>query len=73
MGAWREHNFRMLFIGQTVSAFGNTLVPVALAFAVLDLTGSAADLGEVLSAEAAATVVFMLAGARSPTGCRGGR
>ncbi len=62
MGAWRERNFRLLFIGQTVSALGNTLVPVALAFAVLDLTGSATDLGDVLSAEAAATVVFMLAG-----------
>jgi MFS family permease len=62
MGALRERNFRLLFIGQAVSAVGNTLVPVALAFAVLDLTHSPADLGYVLGAEAAAQVVFLLAG-----------
>jgi MFS family permease len=62
VGAWQERNFRLLFVGQTASALGNTLVPVALAFAVLDLTGSAADLGLVLGAEAAALVVFVLIG-----------
>jgi MFS family permease len=62
MGALRERNFRLLFIGQAVSAVGNTLIPVALAFAVLDLTHSPADLGYVLGAEAAAQVVFLLAG-----------
>ncbi len=62
MGAWRVRNFRLLFIGQTVSAFGNNLVPVALAFAVLDLTGSASDLGYVLGAGSAARVVFLLLG-----------
>jgi MFS family permease len=62
VGAWRERNFRLLLIGRTVSSFGNTLVPVALSFAVLDLTGSASDLGYVLGAEATALVVFMLIG-----------
>ena len=62
VGALRERNFRLLFIGQSVSALGNALVPVALAFAVLDLTHSPADLGYVLGAEAAAQVVFLLAG-----------
>jgi MFS family permease len=62
MGAWRERNFRLLFIGQTASALGNTLVPVALSFGVLDLTGSAADLGFVLGAESAMMVVFILLG-----------
>jgi hypothetical protein len=62
MGAWRERNFRLLFIGQTASALGNTLVPVALSFGVLDLTGSAADLGFVLGAESAAMVIFILLG-----------
>lgn len=62
MGALRERNFRLLFIGQTASSLGNTLVPVALAFGVLGLTHSAADLGYVLGAEAAATVIFVLAG-----------
>ena len=62
VGALRERNFRLLFIGQSVSALGNALVPVALAFAILDLTHSPADLGYVLGAEAAAQVVFLLAG-----------
>lgn len=62
MGAWQEANFRVLFIGQAVSSLGNSLVPVALAFAVLDLTGSASDLGLVLGTQAAANVVFLLAG-----------
>jgi MFS family permease len=62
MGAWAERNFRLLFIGQTASALGNTLVPVALSFGVLDLTGSAADLGFVLGAESATMVVFILLG-----------
>ncbi len=35
---------------------------MALAFAILDLTHSPADLGYVLAAEAAAQVVFLLAG-----------
>ena len=60
MAALRKRNFRLLFIGQSVSALGNALVPVALAFAVLDLTHSPADLGYVLGAEAAAQVVFLL-------------
>jgi MFS family permease len=62
VSAWRERNFRLLLVAQTVSSFGNTLVPVALAFAVLNLTGSASDLGYVLGAQAAALVVFMLIG-----------
>jgi predicted MFS family arabinose efflux permease len=60
--ALRERNFRLLFIGQSVSVLGNALVPVALVFAVLDLTHSPGDLGYVLGAEAAAQVVFLLAG-----------
>jgi MFS family permease len=62
VSAWRGRNFRLLLFGRTVSSFGNTLVPVALAFAVLDLTGSASDLGYVLGAQATALVVFMLVG-----------
>jgi hypothetical protein len=42
-GALADRNFRLLFIGQATSAFGDRLLPIALAFAVLDLTGSATD------------------------------
>lgn len=39
-----------------------TASPVALAFAILGLTRSPADLGYVLGADAAAQVIFLLAG-----------
>jgi MFS family permease len=62
MGPLRERNFLLLFVGQSVSGLGNALVPVALTFALLDLTHSAADLGYVLGTEAAAQVAFLLVG-----------
>jgi MFS family permease len=45
-----------------ISSLGDALVPLALTFAVLDLTGSAADLGLVFAAMMGARVIFMLAG-----------
>ncbi len=54
--------FRLLFAGQAISAVGNRLVPVALAFAVLDLTGSVSDLGIVLAAQTVPLIVFVLLG-----------
>ena len=48
--ALSERDFRLLWIGQTGSYLGDALVGVALAFAVLELTGSAADLGLVFAA-----------------------
>ncbi|MGO9761858.1 MAG: MFS transporter [Solirubrobacteraceae bacterium] len=54
--------FRLLFAGQAISALGDRLVPVSLAFAVLDLTGSVTDLGIVFGAQAAALVLFVLFG-----------
>lgn len=41
---------------------GNAVAPIALAFAVLDLTGSVRDLGLVVGARSAANVVFLLLG-----------
>ena len=61
-GPLAEPQFRLLFAGQAISAFGDRVVPVALAFAVLDLTGSAADLGLVLAAQTVAFVAFVLVG-----------
>jgi predicted MFS family arabinose efflux permease len=60
--ALREREFRLLFTAHAISAVGDFLVPVALAFAVLDLTGSASDLGFVLTARLVPLVLFMLAG-----------
>jgi MFS family permease len=48
----RHRDFRLLFTGQAVSVLGDSLLPVALAFAVLDgLDGSAGELGLVLAAQ----------------------
>lgn len=60
--ALAEPQFRLLWIGQTASAVGDSLVGVALAFAVLQLTGSAADLGLVFAAFALPRVVLTLVG-----------
>ncbi len=58
----REREFRLLWLGQLISALGDALVPLALTFAVLDLTGSAADLGLVFAAFMGARVLFIVAG-----------
>jgi MFS family permease len=60
--ALSERQFRLLWIGQTGSAIGDSLVGVALAFAVLELTGSAGDLGLVFAAFALPRVVLTLVG-----------
>src|SRR5262245_10834894 len=61
-GALGERNFRLLWIGQTTSVLGDALVAVALSFAVLELTGSASDLGLVLMAETLPLIGFVLVG-----------
>ena len=58
----RERQFRLLFAGRTISLVGNAIAPVALAFAVLDLTGSKTDLGLILAFREIPLVVFLLAG-----------
>ena len=62
LGALGEPRFRLLWFGQTVSAFGDRLVPVALVFGVLEATGSATDVGLVLAAGIVPRVAFVLAG-----------
>ena len=60
--ALEERPFRLLLLGQSASLLGDGMVGVALAFAVLDLTGSAGDLGIVLAARTIPLVLFLLAG-----------
>jgi MFS family permease len=60
--ALAERDFRLLWLGQTGSAIGDALVGVALAFAVLEVGGGAADLGLVFAAFAVPRVVLTLAG-----------
>jgi Major Facilitator Superfamily len=61
-GPLREREFRLLFAGRTISMVGSAMAPVALAFAVLDLTGSTTDLGLVLASRSVATIAFLLLG-----------
>jgi MFS family permease len=61
-GPFGQREFRLLFLGRTTSMAGNAFANVALAFAVLELTGSKADLGYVLAARSLPQVVFLLAG-----------
>jgi MFS family permease len=61
-GPLAERHFALLFAGRTVSSLGNSFANVALAFAVLDLTGSKADLGYVLAARMIPLVAFLLVG-----------
>ena len=61
-GPLGRRSFRFLFLGRTTSFVGNAFANVALAFAVLDLTGSKADLGLVLAARSLPTVLFLLVG-----------
>jgi predicted MFS family arabinose efflux permease len=58
----RRRNFALLTVGRCVSFLGNAMAPVAIAFAVLDLTGSASALGLVLAARMAPNIVFLAIG-----------
>jgi MFS family permease len=61
VGALEERPFRRLFAARAVSALGDGVAPVALAFAVLEATGSATDLGLVFAAREVASVAVLLA------------
>ncbi len=61
-GALSHRPFRLLFAGQAISAVGDRVVIVALAFAVLALHGSVTDLGLVAAAQSLPLVVFVLLG-----------
>jgi MFS family permease len=57
-----ERRFGWFFWGRLVSTVGSTMAPIALTFAVLDLTDSASALGLVLAARSIPLVVFLLVG-----------
>ena len=56
----RERNFALYLSGRCISFLGNAMAPVAIAFAVLDLTGSATDLGIVLAARTIPMILCLL-------------
>ena len=62
LGPLAQGNFRLLFSAQAISQLGSAVSPVALAFGILAATGSAVDLGIVLTAREAVMVVLLLFG-----------
>ncbi|WP_084719144.1 MFS transporter [Streptacidiphilus carbonis] len=58
----RHPAFRLLVAGRWVNTLGSGVAPIALAFAVLDLTGSVNDLGVVVGIRSLFNVVFLLFG-----------
>jgi MFS family permease len=62
-GALAERNFRLVFSSTTISAFGDGVSQVALAFAILKIHNSPVAVGIVIAArQAAATIVTLAAG-----------
>jgi predicted MFS family arabinose efflux permease len=60
--ALRHRPYRLLVSARFVTMAGNALAPIALAFAVLDLTGSPTDLGLVVGARSVTNVALLLFG-----------
>jgi MFS family permease len=58
----RHRPFRFLVAGTGITSLGNAITPVALAFAVLELGGTATELGLVVAVFAAAEVVTIMFG-----------
>jgi hypothetical protein len=62
MGVLRLREFRLLLGAQAVSMVGDRMVGIALAFAVLELGGSATDVGIVLACRTVPLVATLLVG-----------
>jgi MFS family permease len=61
-GPLLERPFRLLWIGRTGSSLGDSLVVVAIPFAVLRIGGTATGLGVVLAAYTLGRAAFVMAG-----------
>src|SRR5215217_4920206 len=57
-----DSTFRWFFSGRFISLLGSSMAPIALAFAVLDVSNSAKDMGAVLAANTIPLIIFTLAG-----------
>jgi MFS family permease len=62
LGALQDRPFRLLWAGQAVSTFGDLLMPVAVAFAVLEVGGSASEIGQVFAASLVTRIALTLVG-----------
>jgi MFS family permease len=58
--ALRERTFRPLYGARTISALGDSIASIAIAFAVLELDGTAFELGVILAARTLPTLVCVV-------------
>ncbi|MBT4162815.1 MAG: MFS transporter, partial [Gammaproteobacteria bacterium] len=56
----KERNFLLLFLATLISTFGSSMAPIALAFGVLDLTGSTSASAIVIAAPVVAQLVVLM-------------
>jgi MFS family permease len=61
-GPLKERQFRLLWLGRTGSAVGDSLIPVALIFSVYEIHGDVTDVGIVFACYFAAGAAVTLAG-----------
>jgi MFS family permease len=61
LGALAERNFRLVFSSTTISALGDGVSQIALAFAVLQVSSSASALGAVIASRQVAMAAITLA------------
>ena len=69
----RHRDFRMLWTGMTASLLGDGIFYVALAWQAYELSNTPRALSMIGVAMTVPHVVFLLAGASSPTGSTGAR
>jgi MFS family permease len=62
LGLLRERDLGRLFVARMIAAFGGAMGPVAMAFGVLELTGSATAMGIVIASQSAASALLQLVG-----------
>lgn len=62
LALFHSRNFALLFAGRCVNFLGNAMAPVALAFAVLELTDSPTALGLVLACRMGPQLLLLLIG-----------
>ena len=58
----RQPNVFKLFAAFLITNMGTAMAPIAMAFGVLELTGSAADTAYVMAASTIATILVLLVG-----------
>ena len=62
LGPLRERPFRLLWLAWTGSSVGDTLIPVAIVFAVIEIHGGTLGFGIVLGCRTVTLGVFTIVG-----------